>query len=915
GNVFEILNGATFATGAFDHTVGGHFDVGGHLATAGTFIPADGTSITLNGTGVQNIYGGTLINFENLVVNNSAGVDLIADIVVNKDLTLVSGNLNVGATTLLINSGITKTAGFINTSVSSSLTFGGTSALSLASNLFYTTPSIDTLTINRSGGVVWGSDLTVNGEVNLQSANPVSGIIGSLDMGVNTLNMGATATTVGAGDVTGKVKRSTILPNVKYTFGHQNSSIIFANVGTLPTEITLKISIGEAPSWKTDGINRIYDISQIGGSETRSTLKTHYLDNELNGNKEISLSYFGYIIPSATLLDRGLSEINTAEDWILLNNVNFSNLPPVLGVIEHALGVSTSNVMTWNGSVSTDWNNASNWTPVFSPDSTKIVIIPHADSTDYDPLLAANDSVSTLSIHTGGILNAAANTELTIFGAGGAWLNNGTFNASTSSVIFDHGELLDNVTVAGTTDFYNIQIGANTTFVPVPGATFRIAGAVTGAPTSHADWSATNCTVEWNGVNQNINNPQGIGGNSGYYNLILSGSGSKTMPASALTIRGDFSIAGTATAVAADSIDVIGNTTIENGATFESGGYTHLLQGNFENNGTFTALSGGNMTFNGTSTQIISGSSTDFDNLSIDNILGVTQETDINVNNTLTLTDGFLSVGANTLSINGSISHLSAYIGLSSSSNLSFGGTDALYLNDNLFNADPTISNLIINRTGGVSLGNEDISVSDSLALTAGTLTVGENTLTIAASHITRSSGYIDASNAAATLVFANASAMTLPPSLFDGNVNNMTVSGAGGITSGSDITLNHILHLQSANPSSTKGSLDMGTDTLYMEANATTTGIGDVTGILKREHTFGNGIDYSFGNQYTTLNFLNVLGSTKPTWISCKIEIGVAPAWRSEAINRSYSFAQSGGTDRMIVKLHYLDSELHGAE
>ncbi len=109
---------------------------------------------------------------------------------------------------------------------------------------------------------------------------------------------------------------------------------------------------------------------------------------------------------------------------------------------------------------------------------------------------------------------------------------------------------------------------------------------------------------------------------------------------------------------------------------------------------------------------------------------------------------------------------------------------------------------------------------------------------------------------------------------------------------------------------------MDMGSNTLSMSENATTTGIGDVTGIVKRQHTFTDGVEYSFGNQFTTLNFLGISGSTKPTWISCKIEIGTSPIWRAEAVKRVYSFAQDAiGTDRVYTKLHYLDSELTGAE
>jgi hypothetical protein len=77
----------------------------------------------MNGTIVQKIYGDSPTTFERLTINNAAGVDIITDITVNEELTLINGNLNLLSTTLTINGDITKTSGFINTSKQSSLNF------------------------------------------------------------------------------------------------------------------------------------------------------------------------------------------------------------------------------------------------------------------------------------------------------------------------------------------------------------------------------------------------------------------------------------------------------------------------------------------------------------------------------------------------------------------------------------------------------------------------------------------------------------------------------------------------------------------------------------------------------------------------------------------------------------------------
>lgn len=55
---------------------------------------------------------------------------------------------------------------------------------------------------------------------------------------------------------------------------------------------------------------------------------------------------------------------------------------------------------TWNGSVSTDWNTAANWTPGNVPTASGNVIINNA-SASYQPVMAANTSIRTLNMSAG----------------------------------------------------------------------------------------------------------------------------------------------------------------------------------------------------------------------------------------------------------------------------------------------------------------------------------------------------------------------------------------------------------------------------------------------------------------------------------------------------------------------------------
>jgi len=897
----EIFSGATFNTGNYNHSLKGHFD------NAGTFNATAGTTLTLNGDTSQKIYGATATTFEKLTINNSQEVAIYTNATLNNTLELTNGYLNIGSTLLTVNGDITRISGYLGTTDQSSITFGGTATLTLPASIFESVPTLNNLTINRTGGVVFGCNLTMNGILNLQSSNS-SATVGSLDMGVNTLTMNGTATTIGVGDVTGYVKRTAFLPEVEYTFGNPFTSIFFPNIGTLPSEMTLKIIIGTAPSWKSDGVKRFYDLIQTGGSGTQAVINGHYLDSELNGNDENNLFDLTYIISTSTLTERGRSNFNTTENWISLSNANVGNLPSTFGVMELGFGVPASNILTWNGSTSTSWTETTNWTPNNTPSATSIIIIPDATTTNNDPTLPASSTISTLAIRSAAILNSSASATLTLNGSSGVWSNQGgTFNASSSTISITNAA----ATINGTTDFYNLTVETGATLSPTTGTITRIANILTNNGTLNT--RNFDNTIEYNGSNQTIILPNGT--LPGYHNLTLSGSGTKTLPSSSMIIDGDFTTSGTSSSTAAGTLAIIGSLSIGNGTTFETGNFDHTISGNFENNGTFTSYSGKSITLNGVSAQTISGSSTSsFDILTIDNPNGVTQSSPIEITNNLALTNGSLTVGTTTLGINGTITSSSGNITVSSNSSLSFGGTPAITINNNLFNSTPSINNLTINRSGGVILGNQDMTVNGSLTLTSGTLTIASNTLTIAGNFPTRTSGNVDASDANATIAFANTAAIILPSALFTGNINNFSISGNGGVTAGNDMTILGILNLSASNPSSTKGSLEMGaTYILDMGVSATTTGTGDVTGIIRRQHTFSDGVEYTFGNQFTSVNFLNT--GTKPTWLKCKISIGTAPTWRGAAIKRYYSFAQSGGTDRIIAKLHYLDSELHDAE
>jgi hypothetical protein len=443
------------------------------------------------------------------------------------------------------------------------------------------------------------------------------------------------------------VKRTSLITATSYTFGNQYTTIDFQAGGTLPTDVSVKITIGSVPAWKTDAIQRTYDIIRTGGSGV-ATMNLHYLDTELNGNTESSL----VIWESNPLGEYGRSNYDLTNNWVGTSSLDITDFSTAFGTRLWTLGNTLLLNATWNGSINTFWGKPSNWTPFGVPSDLCNVIIPDAATTPNDPILNFTLAVGRLTLNSGAILNSAVGSTVTISGGGGAWSNNGgTFNPSTSTVIFTSAT----ATYSGTTNFYNVTINPGAALTMGSGGTMSIAGTITNNGIWRASMLANN-TVVYNGGSQTVLNPNGA--TPGYDNLILSGSGTKTMPGTSMNISGNFTLAGTATANAGAALTIVGNVLLGAGTTFNGSTFTHNVAGNWTNSGgTFTPGSS-TIIFNGTSPQTITGATT-FNNLTASGTANVTlgggalytASGALQVNNTAKLTvppTGRLTVGGTT---------------------------------------------------------------------------------------------------------------------------------------------------------------------------------------------------------------------------------------------------------------------------
>ena len=250
------------------------------------------------------------------------------------------------------------------------------------------------------------------------------------------------------------------------------------------------------------------------------------------------------------------------------------------------------------------------------------------------------------------------NTDLYNFSVGSANAPAVTMSNLASYTLTIAGNLTVNSGTLDLNTFSGNRTTSGGTLTVSNGATLKI-GSTNTFPANYTTRTlGATGTVDYAGTSQTVTAES-------YGHLTLSGSGTKTMPASAMTVAGNFSMSGTATATALAAINTAGSFTVGSTASFTSGSFTHDIKGDFSNSGTFTAT-GSTITLTGTADQAIGGSTTTtFNNLTVNKASGaVTVSTTFNVSGTLTFTSGNISTGSNKVVITstGSVSRTSGHV-------------------------------------------------------------------------------------------------------------------------------------------------------------------------------------------------------------------------------------------------------------
>ena len=409
-----------------------------------------------------------------------------------------------------------------------------------------------------------------------------------------------------------------------------------------------------------------------------------------------------------------------------------------------------SSVVTWVGTINTDWHTAGNWSPATVPTNLIEAVIPSASN---NPIInLADASAQTLTI-TDGILTVDAAFDLTIttdivigtgasiavlavgnttseITVGGGWslgtnavFSNGgssvTFNAATGTPsILPRTSPFNNLNFNGTATFGisgdadvdgNIIISSGIVQPTTGGYTLSVAGDFNNIGGSFNNSTAG--TLVLDGADQDVTN---ITLNA----VTVSGTGTKTMN-STVTIAGNLVVNSTIAGAAGSLIEMDADVTVNPGGTFNDGGETHTFSGDdWTGNGSYAGS--GTINFDRGGTQDINGgqfNSIDFVGTGQIRILG-----DVDVTGDVTARNTINTLRCNTFLIDNTSG--TGTFTLESSESIYVLGTNNFPANFATYNLDPTS---VTRYEGTIDQTIAGITYGSLLLLNVNTKTLGGN--------------------------------------------------------------------------------------------------------------------------------------------------------------------------------------------
>ena len=670
---FTALNVRGTVTTARNFSIRSDLSVpGSFTATAGTasFIGTSllsGTAnlfnVTLNGTRLQ-LFSGSILGIAgsfavtagafdaatttpNTVNYNAASAQAVLPLTYDHLTFSGSGNRTASAAVavlgnLTIGAGTTFNAGSFTHSLygdwinqgSFAAGTGTIQLLGLSTEMTGAT-TFNVLTLNKTSA---GDSVHLNSSIGVGTLNMTSG-----RMLTDASSVTITTTRTGPGIILGTITRThAFSAGTPYAFESPANTVDFTTLGGV-SSVTVAVTVGPISDFPYgSAINREYDVSLLASGPYEATLRLHYEDTELNGNLESAVQLL-HFDPPWTIA--GVTGRDTTANW-----AEEAGLADITG----RWSVSDNpKIVAWNGSVSTAWETAGNWTVLAgsgsTPPGTNEIVALGITNFLHHPTISTPVQVRSLSF------GSAQPLTLTV-ASGGSLTNNGNISGEwTNNAVHSIVVGAQSLTVAGDLQMsdgtnghaINLSVGSGSasvagTLTQSGGASLAITAAGNLAIGADFIYSSGSFSPDSGTVTYNGSAAQAVAGGITYHNLSFDKPAGTATATNTLVVGGSLVLSNASSFVVKAPLVVSNDVVIHTNTTLNGDSATLTVAGNWINQGAFAPESGTVM-FVGTNSQSIAA--TTFNHLTINKSASVA---------TLTgnlVIDGNLDVSAGTLDL------------------------------------------------------------------------------------------------------------------------------------------------------------------------------------------------------------------------------------------------------------------------
>lgn len=464
GNV--TLNGnATLYVGSTD--VAGAIQLSptgaGNIQVSGTRTYSSSSNIVYNGTGAQKLGNGFPLNV-NLEINNNSGVtnDNVGVTNFVGNLTLTAGPLNIGSSnTLDIQSNFFTTQnGSLGGDATSNLTFSGSGTLNTL-RLATGKESLNNLTVSRVADLVLGSNLTINGAIDLSGGN--------LDFSGHSLTMNGGSITSNA---TGLKSDNT--SNLIFGGSSFAGSVPFSGAGNQLNTLTFATN-GGAYTWNS-GVTVNGSLNLTAGALSHTSGITMAANSTVfKGAGTVSGSTFVAASSyNVTYTGTGSTGLELPSSSTALNNLTVQSS----GTLNLMSNITVNGDIVFGGGTfaagaNTITMKGANWTTSGGLFTAGTGTVTFSGTTAIGGTGSAN--FYNLSVASGASLTLPSNTVSISHNV----VNNGTITKGTGTVTFAGTTA---ITGTGTTGLNNVVINSASSLT-APSSTLSIAGDLTNSGT------------------------------------------------------------------------------------------------------------------------------------------------------------------------------------------------------------------------------------------------------------------------------------------------------------------------------------------------------------------------------------------------------------------------------------------------